>query len=78
MVCDARNNYCTDRMCNLKSSCSQLLPQIASGRLRLATSALLLLIGPAVGFASLLRGSRRFTGGVEKVRMLYGLQSSEK
>lgn len=55
-----------------------MLPQIASGRLRQATSVLHHLIGAAVGSASLLRGSRRFTGGVEKVRMLCGAQSFDK
>jgi hypothetical protein len=38
---------------------------------------LLHLIGNAAGFASLLRGSRMFTSGVVKMRMLYGVQASE-
>jgi len=51
-----------------------LLPQIASGRPRLATSVLHHLIGAAAGFADLLIGLRRSIGGVGKVRMLCGVQ----
>lgn len=39
---------------------------------------LLHLIGVAVGFADLLRGSRRFTDGAGKVRMQCGVQSSDE
>ncbi|KAJ4844383.1 Beta-1,3-galactosyltransferase 2 [Turnera subulata] len=48
---------------------------IVSGRLRQAISVLLPLIGAVVGSASLLRGSKRFTGAVGKVRMHYGQQN---
>lgn len=54
------------------------LPQIVSGRLRQAMSVLLHSIGPVVGFASLLRGSRRSTGVVGRVRMLCGVQNSDQ
>lgn len=50
-----------------------LLLQIVNGRPRQATSVLPHLIGVAVGFAGLLIGLRRSIGGVEKVRMLYGV-----
>ncbi|KAG6748663.1 hypothetical protein POTOM_048592 [Populus tomentosa] len=50
--------------------------RIASGRHRLATSALRHLIGAAVGFADLLIGLRRSIGGVGKVRRLCGEQHS--
>jgi hypothetical protein len=53
-----------------------LFPQIASGRHRLATSALRHLIGAAVGFADLLIGLRRSIGGVGRVRRLCGEQHS--
>lgn len=56
----------------------QFLPQIVSGKLRQATSVLLHLTGAAAGFADLLRGSGRSTGGAGKVRMLCGVQSSDK
>ncbi|CAL5402766.1 unnamed protein product [Camellia sinensis] len=50
---------------------------IASGKLRQATSVLLPLIGAAVGFASLLRGSRRFIDVVGKAKMPCGVPLSE-
>lgn len=53
----------------------ELFPQIASGRLRQATFVLLHSIGVAAAFAGPLRGSRRFTDDVVKVRMLCGVQS---
>jgi hypothetical protein len=49
-----------------------------SGRRRQATSVLLHLIGNAAGFASLLRGWQMFTSGVVRMRMLYGVQASER
>ena len=49
-----------------------------NGKLRQATSVLLHLIGAAAGFADLLKGSARFTGGAGKVRMLCGVQSSNE
>lgn len=52
--------------------------QIASGRLRQATSVLPHLTGVAVVFASLLNGSKKFTSAVVKVKMLCGVQFSEK
>ncbi|KAG7034973.1 hypothetical protein SDJN02_01766, partial [Cucurbita argyrosperma subsp. argyrosperma] len=53
------------------------LHQIASGRLRRETFALLRSIGVAAGFASLRRGLRRSIDGVEKARMYYGVPLSE-
>ncbi|KAH7546732.1 hypothetical protein FEM48_Zijuj01G0232700 [Ziziphus jujuba var. spinosa] len=52
--------------------------KIVSGKLRLAMFALLHLIGPAVGFANPLRGSRRSTGDAERVRMPCGMQYSKQ
>ncbi|RVW99561.1 putative beta-1,3-galactosyltransferase 2 [Vitis vinifera] len=59
-----------------KSACTRCM--IVSGKLRQATSVLLHLTGAAAGFADLLRGSGRSTGGAGKVRMLCGVQSSDK
>lgn len=52
--------------------------QIASGRPKLATSVLLPSIGPAVEFAGLQIGLKRFIGGVGKVRMLCGVLLSDR
>lgn len=49
-----------------------------NGRLKQATSVLLHLTGAAVGFAGLLKGSKRFIGDVEKARMPYGLPLSRR
>ncbi|KAJ0017439.1 hypothetical protein Pint_09926 [Pistacia integerrima] len=50
---------------------------IVSGRLRWAKPVLPHLIGDAVGFASLLTGSKKFMSSVVRVRMCYGVQVSE-
>ncbi|KAF7141306.1 hypothetical protein RHSIM_Rhsim06G0218200 [Rhododendron simsii] len=52
--------------------------EIVSGKLRQAKSALLPLIGAAVGFASPLRRSKRFTDGVGRAIMLCGVQFSDE
>lgn len=51
--------------------------QIVSGRLKQAIFALLLSTGAVVGFVDLMTGSRKFTGGVGKVRMFYGVRHSK-
>lgn len=51
--------------------------QIASGRLRQGTFALLHSTGVAVGYASLLKGLKKSIDGVEKARMYYGVPLSE-
>lgn len=57
---------------------NKLVMQIVNGKPRLATYALLLLIGPAVGFAGLQIGLKRCIGGVEKVKKLCGVLLSEE
>ena len=53
-----------------------LFLQIVSGRPKLETFVLHHLIGAAVEFAGLLRGLKRYIGGVERVRMLCGVPLS--
>ncbi|PIA25295.1 hypothetical protein AQUCO_11900001v1 [Aquilegia coerulea] len=53
-------------------------PLIASGRLRQATSVLLLSIGAVAGFASPMREFMKSIDGVEKVTVLCGLQFSDR
>lgn len=52
--------------------------QIVSGKLRQETFAGLHSTGPAVVFAGLMKGSMRFTSGVEKARRKYGKLRFEK
>lgn len=52
--------------------------QTVSGRLRQGRHVLQHLIGDAVAFASLLKGLRKFMSSVVKVRILYGVQVSER
>ena len=53
-----------------------LFLQIVSGRPKQGTFVLHHLIGAAVEFAGLLRGLKRYIGGVERVRMLCGVPLS--
>uniref|UniRef100_A0A0A9B4E2 Uncharacterized protein n=1 Tax=Arundo donax TaxID=35708 RepID=A0A0A9B4E2_ARUDO len=62
----------------MKGTCAVELHQIVSGKGRLATSVLRLLIGAAVAYASLSRGSRMYMLVAVKEIQLFGvLLSSE-
>ena len=51
--------------------------QIASGRLKPGTYVWRLSTGAVVGFAGRLNGLRRFTGGVEKEKIPFGMHLSD-